>query len=148
MDIVIEAEAYTTKADTVSMWTPQTTFTGYNGIAYMQCGPGNGTFCAMDATFSTCSASMRYTFTLDAHATYYMHLRALAVGSSDNSVYYGIDDVPAADAPMFAMDSQWHWVTGAATFDLPSGPHSATVWQRECGAKVDTIAITTRASYP
>ena len=148
MDIVIEAEDYATKTDTVSMWTPQTTFVGYSGTSYMQCGPGNGTYCPMDSTFPTCSASMRYTFTIVSHATYYLHVRALAVGSSDNSIYYGTDDVPAADAPNFAMDSQWHWITGATTFDLPAGPHSATIWQRECGAKVDALALTTRATYP
>lgn len=147
-DIVIEAESYSSKVDTVSMWSPATTLTGFNGSAYMQCGPGNGTYCPQDATFATCSAYMRYTFTIAAQATYYVHVRTLGTGSSNDSAWYGADDVPATDALAFMQDGQWHWRTGGTTYPFSPGPHSVTIWQRECGASVDTIAVTTKSTYP
>jgi hypothetical protein len=147
-EIVIEAESYTTKQDTLSMWSLQTSISGASGSAFMQCGPGTGTFCANDATLTSCAASMRYTFTLTGGATYYVHVRMYAFSAADDTIWYGIDDAPAADALNVSQDSQWHWVTGTTTYPLPPGPHSLTVWQRECGAKVDVVAVTARAVYP
>jgi hypothetical protein len=147
--IVIEAEAYTIEIDgPTHAWTSTTTIAGFSGSAYMQCTPGTGNLCMNDGTLAACAASMKYAFTITAAATYHVHVRTLGTSSSDDSAWYGIDDVPAADALMFVADSTWHWMTGATTYPLLIGPHTLTIWQRECGARVDVVAVSPSATPP
>jgi hypothetical protein len=146
--ILIEAENYATKHDTVSNWSLQNSIAGYTGTGFMECGPGNGTFCPNDANLDNCAASMQYTFTIGVGATYYVHARMYAISASEDTIWYGIDNVPAPNAINVAQDSSWHWPDGAMAYPLAPGPHSLTVWQRECGAKIDALAITGGAAYP
>jgi len=41
----------------------------------------------------------------------------------------------------------WHWTTGDS-FNFGAGPHTLHVWQREAGARVDIVPLTTSASPP
>lgn len=148
---IFEAEAFTSdKPGTVTpirSWAPATAFAGFSGASYMQCGPGTGAFCADDANLDTCAASMTYQLAIVDAGVQHVHVLALAVDTSDDSAYYGIDGTSLGELD-FTHDSNWHWKTGAATVTLAAGGHTLTIWQRECGAKLDKVAVTTSATPP
>src|SRR5580704_3937093 len=131
--IVIEAESYTTKyASTTEAWNPATAIASYSGASYMQCGPDQGAYCPDDANLATCAASMTYDLAIATAATYYVHVRTYGANTSSDSLWYGIDGTPAADAVDFIDNGAWNWQTGATTYSLAAGPHTLTIYQREC----------------
>lgn len=147
--LVIEAEQFTTTTmPGANAWTAQTDQPGFSGTAFMQCGPGTGAYCPNDAALETCAATLVYTLQVTAAGTYYVHVRGLAFGTSDDSVWYGVDGPAAADSLDVIHDSQWHWTTGATTYALAAGAHTLTIWQRECGARADVVAVTPSAMPP
>jgi hypothetical protein len=147
--LVVEAEQFTTTTmPGTHAWTAQTDHAGFSGTAFMQCGPGTGTYCPNDVALDACAATLVYTMQVAAAGTYYVHVRGLAVDSSDDSVWYGVDGPAAADSLDVIHDSQWHWTTGATTYSLGAGAHTLTIWQRECGARADVVAVTPSAMPP
>jgi hypothetical protein len=147
--IVIEAESYTAELDSPSeAWSTATTIAGYSGASYMQCGPDSGAYCPNDANLATCAASMTYDLAIAGSATYYVHARTFGSNTSSDSLWYGIDGETATDAMSFTDDNTWHWQTGATTYALAGGTHMLTIYQRECGAIVDVVAVTTSTTNP
>jgi hypothetical protein len=147
--IVIEAESYTTKHDSpTEAWNPATAIQSFSGASYMQCGPDSGAYCPNDANLPTCAASMTYDLTIATAATYYAHVRTYGASSSSDSLWYGVDGTPAADVVDFIDNGAWNWQTGATTYTLAAGAHTLTIYQRECGAAVDVVAVTTSNTNP
>ena len=147
--IVIEAESYTIERESqTESWAPATAIAGYSGASYMQCGPDSGAYCPNDANLATCAAAMTYDLSISSAATYYVHARTYGSNTSSDSLWYGIDSVPATDAISFIDDNTWHWQTGTTTYDLTAGTHTLTIYQRECGAVVDVVAVTTASTNP
>ncbi|MEP6863604.1 MAG: hypothetical protein ABJE66_23465 [Deltaproteobacteria bacterium] len=147
--LVIEAEQFTTTTmPGANAWTARTDQAGFSGTAFMQCGPGTGAYCPNDAALGICAATLVYSLQIATAGTYYVHVRGLAFGTSDDSVWYGVDGPAAADSLDLIHDSQWHWTTGATTYTLAAGAHTLTIWQRECGARADVVAVTPSAIPP
>jgi hypothetical protein len=147
-DVVIEAEDYDSIAAAGGhAWSSATDVPGYSGAAFMQCGPGTGATCTDTTMLDTCAPEMKYGFTLAAPGQYWFQVRMWADTTSDDSIWYGLDgavDPNPIDAP---QDSTWHWNTGDS-FNLVAGGHTLTLWQRECGARVDVVALTTTPTPP
>lgn len=147
--LVIEAEAFSALTmPGPRAWTAQTDKPGFSGAAFMQCGPGTGAYCPNDAALDTCAATLVYQLSIDTAATYWVHVRGFAVDASDDTMWYGLDGTPAPDALGIIHDSQWHWSTGATSYVLSSGAHTLTIWQRECGARADVVAVTPSQTPP
>ena len=145
-DIIIEAEAYTSKVDVATFeWTETTTVMGYSGTSYMQI-PGNGAGCGATTIGTVCS-ELRYSVSIPANGLYYVHARMYAVGSSDNSVFWGLDEVVDASPLQPTGDSTWRWVT-TAPVAIGAGTHLLGIWHREAGARVDVVAITQTSTPP
>lgn len=145
-DIVIEAEAYTTKVDDATyVWSEFQFEAGYSGTGYMQI-PGNGALCTAQDIASGC-AEMRYSFSIAMAGTYHVHARMLGQGSADNSVYWGLDGVPDTVGVGPAGDGAWHWVS-SGNLSISAGTHSLDIWHREAGTRVDVVAVTMTASPP
>jgi hypothetical protein len=150
---IIEAEDFTSKKSNVNQgslrsWDPATSFNGFSGTSYMLCGPGTGASCANDANLDNCAASMSYLVSITNAGVHHVHVKGLAVDTSDDSVWYGIDGSVATLEMNFVQDSLWHWKTGAQTFNLSAGTHTLTIWYRECGTKLDVVAVTPSATPP
>ena len=147
--IVIEAESYTTKHDSpTEAWNPATAIASYSGASYMRCGPDAGAYCPNDTNLATCAASMTYDLAITSAATYYVHARTYGASSSSDSLWFGIDGAPAPDVVDFIDNAAWNWQTGATTYALAAGAHTLTIYQRECGAAVDVVAVTTSNTNP
>src|ERR1700733_7914880 len=126
--IVIEAESYTTKHDSsTEAWSPATAIPSYSGTSYMQCGPDLGAYCPNDANLPTCAASMTYDLAITTAAAYDVHVRTYGANTSSDSLWYGIDGTPAADAVDFIDNDAWNWQTGATTYTLAAGAHTLTI---------------------
>jgi len=145
---ILEAEAFSSMTNpTVNQWMPVITELGYSGASFMQCLPNIGAACADANQVSTCGASLVYQIAIAQPASYFFHVRTLADGTSDDSIWYGLDGVVEPKAMDLPNDSTWHWTTGDS-FSLGAGPHTLHVWQRECGARVDVVALTTSSTPP
>ena len=143
---VVEAESFTTiTATTGYAWMMMSDVAGYSGTSFMQCVPNSGGFC--DVTAGATCAHLGYAIVLGATGTYYVHVRMYATSTSDDSAWSGLDGVPGTAALQPAHDAAWHWVTGAAT-SISAGPHTIDLWQRECGARADVVALTPSATPP
>jgi len=145
---VVEAECFASKTETTYAWSPTTTLSGFSGTSYMQCGPGTGGVCSDPAMLPSCAASLVYDFDLTAGGDHHVHVRQLSITGSggDNSIWYQLDATPPV-AMAFTADSTWEWDTDGP-ITLASGAHVLTIWQRECGARVDVVALTTSDTPP
>ena len=149
MDFIIEAESFTTAiAGTAPgqecSWGSETTTPGYSAAAYMRVLPGSGRTCVL--ANNEC-AQLVFQIPITGSATYHVHVRVLATGSSDNSLYVGIDGTPEATHLTLPETSTWTWMTGSS-YVLAPGTHTLHLWQRESGASADIVALTTSATPP
>jgi len=147
-DLVIEAEAFssTTKPGAPA-WMLKTDVAGYSGTGFMELGPGTGAACTDTTILATCAASMTYQISIAAAATYHFQVRMFATTTAEDSLWYGLDGVVVTTAIDAPDDGMWDWITGA-TLQLTPGNHAITLWQRESGARVDRLALTTSATPP
>lgn len=146
--LVLEAEAFSSMTvPTDHQWTSATDETGYSGASFMQCLPNNGAACPDAGQVPVCGASLVYQIAIAQPASYFFHVRTLAHTKSDDSIWYGLDGVVDPKAMDLPNDGTWRWTTGDS-FSLGAGPHTLHVWQREGGARVDVVALTTSSSPP
>jgi hypothetical protein len=126
---------------------PVTDEAGYSGASFMQCLPNNGAACDPATEAPNCGPSLVYPIAIAQPGTYFFHARTLARTTGDDSIWYGIDGVPHPNALDVPSDGAWHWNTGDG-LSLGTGVHTLHVWQREGGARVDVVALTTSSMPP
>jgi hypothetical protein len=148
-DFIIEAESFTTEVDGTApgqecTWELESSVANYSGQAFMRVVPASGRTCNL--ANNEC-AQLIFNVSITVPTTYYVHVRVMGTGSSDNSMHYGVDGTPEASYLTLPMDSTWTWLTGQS-FMLATGAHTLHLWQRESGARADVIALTTSASPP
>jgi hypothetical protein len=107
--------------------------------------PGSGYTCSV-ATSTDC-AELVFNVQVVVPDTYYVHVRMLATGANDNSLYYGLDGTPETVELSPPTNSTWVWQSGAS-FALAAGPHTLNLWQRESGARADVVALTRSPTPP
>ena len=147
-ELIIEAESFSSATTPGGFhWSLVTDPAGYSGTGLMQCQPATGTACSNLAQVPVCAAQLVYQVTIAELGTYFFHVRALARTRTDDSLWYGVDNAVAPNELTFDGDNRWHWSTGES-FVLTAGPHTVHIWQREAGARVDALALTTSASPP
>lgn len=145
---VVEAEAFSSMTKPMAnQWMPVTDEAGYSGASFMQCLPNNGAACSDASLVPACGASLVYQISIAQPASYFFHVRTLARTISDDSIWYGLDGVVDPNAMGLPNDGAWHWTTGDS-FQIGAGPHTLHVWQREGGARVDVVALTTSSTPP
>lgn len=146
---IIEAEAFSSMTmPSTKLWSLQTDDPAASAAAYMQCGPGDGNPCDDNTMLDGCAAALLYPLSIDELTLYHVHVRVRSTSGADDSVWYGIDNVPEPSPTILTNDGQWHWKTGATTFTLGPGSHTLTIWQRECGLRIDVVAVTKSATPP
>jgi hypothetical protein len=148
-DFIIEAESFTTAIDGTAAgqeasWGSEMITPGYSAAAYMRVLPASGRTCVL--ANNEC-AQLVFEVPITVSATYYVHVRVLATGSSDNSLHYGIDGTPEANHLTLPETSTWTWMTGSS-YVLAPGTHTLHLWQRESGTCADVVALTTSATPP
>lgn len=146
MNVIIEAENYNGSTSPLESWMRASSIPNASGGNYMQCGPDDGASCDATTMPGSC-ASLVYDVTLPAAATYWFQVRMYATGTSQNSLWYAIDGAVDPTSIQFTTYDAWVWITGAS-HSLAAGPHTITLYQRECGACVDELALTTTATPP
>lgn len=148
VSFVIEAEAYSsTTMPLAYQWTSVADEAGYSGVSFMQCLPNDGTFCPTAANVPTCSASLVYQIEIAQPGAYFFHARTLGRTTADDSIWYGVDGVLDLNAMVLPNDGAWHWTTGDS-FNLGAGAHTLQVWEREVGARLDALALTSSSTPP
>jgi len=148
-DFIIEAESYTSTVDGTAVgqectWGVESTVGGFSGASYMRVIPASGRTCVL--ANNEC-AQLIFNIPITVQGTYYVHARAYATGGGDNSLWYGVDGTPEATDWTLPMTSTWTWMTGTS-YILAPGTHTVHLWQRESGARVDVIALTTSSTPP
>ena len=147
--IWIEAEIYDAATSSAAghQWLPRTDQPMYSAASFVQLLPANGGACAVVADLATCAASLSYNVSVAVSGMYFLHVRILATGSDEDSIWVGIDDLPDPSAIDQAQDGTWKWETRGA-YSLGAGAHRLRLWQREAGVRADVLVLSERATPP
>jgi hypothetical protein len=146
--VVIDAERFSRQAGNTGThgWQPVTNLTGYTGTSAVQALPNNGTR-TTDAT----GPRLMYFIKFNTPGTYYIAGRGSGAGSSDDSVYIGVDGValtPFSGYGLTNWTTSFSWQeSSSGFFSVPAaGIYTLYVWMREDGTALDKLWLTTNAS--
>jgi hypothetical protein len=143
---VFEAEASTSMTATTFTWTFAADVPGYSGTGFMRALPAGGQLCSTESMVITCAPSLVFAFDVGVPDSYYVHARVLASNDSEDSFWYGFDDV-VLSAPALAVTVTWTWES-TGPIPLAAGAHTFHFWMREDGTRVDRVAITLSPTPP
>lgn len=151
--LVVEAEnydrSYTGTAGDV--WNTATATAGYSGDGYLISEPNDGT----NAGDSTNGAMVEYDVSFETTGTYYVSIRTASQNSNgqDDSSHVGLNGTPATygGVGLGRNNTSWGWVdsvSGRVTVEVTTaGTHTLNLWQREDGALVDKIVLSTDSGF-
>ena len=153
--VSVEAENYTNSTTGTGVasgidWTTTTGTTGYSGTSAVTTSSNTG----VSAGDSTVGPRLDYDINFNTTGTYYVWVRMLGNGGSNDSLHIGLDGSPASFGHLGVThnSSNWHWeqnVGGSRlTLNVTSaGIHTLNMWMREDGVLVDKIVLTTDSQY-
>ena len=144
-DFVMEAEHDTSIVGSIDDWTAITDSSASGGGSNnaMQSLPNDGT---AYATFDSSAAHLDYLINVPTGGNYYVHIRDYGATSSDDSVYVSIDD--GSTTQTVTAGRTLDWKSSPGTLAIASGLHTVTVWDREDGAEIDKIVVSTSSTPP
>ena len=155
--VSIEAEHFT---ENIPMgdhtWTLTSEFEGYSGEGAMQALPDEGTF--FITGYAENCARLDYSVEFNNTGTYYIWIRGLTQGGSDNLFHMGLNDEEVYTASRignYQTQNQWEWINGSAvqnpeirSFDVGIlGIQKVSLWFGRDGALADKILLTTNPDY-
>jgi hypothetical protein len=149
--MVYEAEAFAyNRAGSTNSWQVKTDQECYSGNAFVEVAPDINAQCIDPAMLSGCPSLIYPAITLAGGGPYYVHARMMSIDSAEDSIWYGVNEVPQ---PMPINQNEqptpvWGWVTGPTQVPLGTGTFALQIWMREDGARVDVIAMTTSPTPP
>ncbi|MDQ3337350.1 MAG: MopE-related protein [Myxococcota bacterium] len=148
--VFIEAENPQTNATIGGRTWARTSPASFNGITAMQ---------VADAGFSqttaanalTQSARLSYQVTLAGATTYRVWIRMRSPAAASRSVWVGLTAGASAGAANGTLvtttaDNQWQWVLSPALTSGTAGTHTFSIYLREDGVMIDTIAFSRQAT--
>jgi hypothetical protein len=149
--VVIEAEAYTDAAPgsgaaVDSYWQHDTSYADSSGGEALVAMPN------ADVNVQDTDAGPRLDYAIEftTPGTYYVWVRMLGAGGSDDSVHAGLNGVIASYGGMGMTDSSGNWAwedeagSSRVTLSIDSaGVHTFSLWMREDGTAVDKLLLTT-----
>lgn len=152
--VVIEAEHVIANQPAGGhQWLERGGVSGASGVS-MRCEPDSGA--QIDNGYAGGSPRLDYAIDFTRTGRHYVWVRALAIGTGDNSCHLGLDGQPVVSGARvgnIAPYNQWVWWsanTGGArvAIDVGSiGRHQLNVWMREDGMRLDRILITPDPAY-
>lgn len=126
----------------------------WHGSHFMKAMPNNGCGFSSSQGYETNSAYMTYKAPFPQSGTWYVWIRGMGGGISDDSAHVSLDGPGGNALDMTGWDANvWRWSNtrqgGArATITMSGYPfHTLYVWMREDGMRVDEILLTTDPSY-
>lgn len=142
--VVLEAEHYES-ATTLSghSWVVTNGVAGYLGSAAMATVPNTGL--TISSNIVTTSPALTYSVQLTNGGTAKLWIRGWGASGSDDSVYVGVDGVPAP-ALVFSTTGAWMWRSVSVTI-TNAGTHQLNLWMREDGAYVDRLLLSYDTNY-
>jgi lysophospholipase L1-like esterase len=151
--IVIEAEHYNSRIPRGGDdWQLSADRAGFSANGYLTAGPNDGD--SPDTGYLTTSPELVYQVQVTTPGTYYVWVRGLADGNSDDSVHAGLDGAGPGTADRIDgfQSADWVWTRDTmdgvpATLQIASaGVHTFHLWMREDGLRVDKIILRRDAS--
>lgn len=148
--------------DAVYSWEQQADddlYAGYSGAGYLVAmpeasgDPSSGCF----ATVDTCGARLVYVFEAVAPGDYYLHIQSYAGDAGNNSLFYGIDRLPATRVDEEGTSllyvnlacGAWTWDTAPAPIQVAdTEPHELDLWMREDGTRLDALVLSPSPELP
>jgi hypothetical protein len=123
---------------------------GYSGGGALRALPNDG-------TVHDINSSVRLDYNVEFHTTgtYYVWIRAFAVGRVDDSVHVGLDGTGTVTSEGIKIRSysNWTWsnctqTDAVATLDiLEPGIHTVNVWMHKAGIRLDKLLLTSSSVY-
>jgi hypothetical protein len=141
--VSIEAENWHTSMPIAGIsWMPDTTL-GYSGTGAVVALPNTG----VEVTTNVNATSPRLEYEVDfvARGWYRVWVRGFGSTASDDTVWVGIDGVPATTVAV--TNGAWGWSNDdgggnrARIRVLNPGAHTVTIWMREDGTKIDKLVL-------
>ena len=149
-EVVMEAENYSSKlAGGGVNWTlindPTASGGGPNNAVQNQ--PNTGAFSSAPA-----AGVARVDYQIDvpggAATNFWVHLRARATTTTDDSVWVSIDGGTVTYQQLGATTTGYAWSTSSSSFAIPTGTHAITIWMREDGYILDKIVVRNSSTKP
>jgi hypothetical protein len=148
--VFVEAEnAQTNTPGSGASWA-RTSPTSFNGITAMQV-PDTGLSVTTASNALAQSPRLDFTMTLAGSTSYRVWLRMRTPSGSSNSLWVGLAAGASAGAANGTLvtttaDNQWQWIVSPALTSGTAGTHTFSIYMREDGAMVDTIAFSRQAT--
>lgn len=148
--VVIQTENFTINKDGTGpklgdLWQFGTDTAGYFGSGYMQSvmlGGGDGS----TTNAETVNAKLTYNVEFVNTGTHYIWAYVYYPSGSEDSFWYGIDST-VADRMDNSNWNTWLWDQGNSSFNVDSGSHTLDIMQREPGAIVDMIIVSSNPNF-
>jgi Gylcosyl hydrolase family 115 C-terminal domain/K319L-like, PKD domain/FG-GAP-like repeat len=140
--VSIEAENWHTNVAIAGMsWMADATL-GYSGTGALVALPNTGV--EVTTNVNATSPRLEYEVNFVARGWHRIWVRGFGQTPSDDSVWVGIDGVPATTVAI--TSGAWGWSNengmGNARIRVPSaGVHTLTIWMREDGTKIDKLVL-------
>jgi hypothetical protein len=152
--ITMEAESYAANISRIGKtWQLETNTSGYSGAGYMRALPDSSSVTYSDTY--TNRPELRYNINVPAAGTYYVWVKGTGYSGSSDSLYAGVDgSVPSTlDYIDLGQSDSFSWKgtrLGGSRTSVNignAGSHTFSLYMREDGAKVDSVLLTSSASY-
>ena len=159
-EVMIEAENYSRLGGSIGgKWYKNTAIKGYKGSGYMQSGTSN-----FKGRFQSDLIRVEYDIDFKETGTYYLHLRTLANGHTQNGFFATMNgrqfNYGHSNAHMIYVKKGgfWSWYTAGATAHqhgykvsiniTKKGVHKLAIVRRDPGSRVDRILLTKKRNAP
>ena len=148
--ISIETEHFhNIHASGIHRWEPDYR-TGYSGGSALRALPDDG---LSDDTSN--SLRLDYNVKFKTSGTYYVWVRALAIGKDDNSVHVGVDGTSYITSEAIEVGSYNSWVwsnrteleTVATVEIVEPGIHTVNIWMHKDGIRLDKLVLSKNPAY-
>jgi len=140
--VVIEAEAFTgsdPRSDALGPWLTRTETLAEEVGDYVQSAAANTTFSWAD------NAELSYRIDFVTPGDYDLWIRRYYTSGSDNSLFWGLNDVQQSGVDNGGNHNAWVW-TKVGTVNIEVGRHTLQLRRRESNARIDRLLLTTNGT--